>query len=94
MVGTQNQKYNIISVLKTPYVIFCVRHTQIFQSLSMLFLNITYFYQISSADGSTQIGMISKQWTGFGREFFTDAANFGIRCKDCTAYKLYLFVYI
>ena len=26
--------------------------------------------------------MISKQWSGFAREFFTDAENFGISCKD------------
>ena len=37
--------------------------------------------QVSSADGSSQIGMISKHWTGFVREMFTDAENFGINCK-------------
>ena len=26
--------------------------------------------------------MITKQWTGFTREVFTSAANFGIRCED------------
>lgn len=26
--------------------------------------------------------MITKQWMGFTREVFTDAANFGICCKD------------
>ena len=25
-----------------------------------------------------QIGKISKQWTGLGREYFTDADNFGV----------------
>ena len=25
-----------------------------------------------------QVGMITKQWTGFGKEAFTDADNFGI----------------
>lgn len=25
-----------------------------------------------------QVGIITKQWTGFGKEAFTDADNFGI----------------
>jgi len=37
--------------------------------------------QVSSLDGSSQLGMITKQWSGFAREFFTDAENFGIQCK-------------
>ncbi|XP_029206518.1 phospholipid scramblase 2-like [Acropora muricata] len=35
-------------------------------------------FPVSSADGSSQIGMISKHWTGLVREMFTDAENFGI----------------
>jgi len=35
-------------------------------------------FPVSSADGSSQVGMISKQWSGFAQEFFTDAENFGI----------------
>ena len=31
-----------------------------------------------SPDGSTEVGKISKQWTGLLREAFTDADNFGI----------------
>jgi len=31
-----------------------------------------------SGDGSTQVGIISKQWSGIAREAFTDADNFGI----------------
>ena len=31
-----------------------------------------------SADGATKVGKVSKQWTGFVREAFTDADNFGI----------------
>ena len=38
--------------------------------------------QVQSLDGSSEIGMITKQWTGFVREMFTDAENFGIRCKN------------
>ena len=30
-----------------------------------------------SRDGETEVGKISKQWTGFLREGFTDADNFG-----------------
>ncbi|XP_078380253.1 phospholipid scramblase 1-like [Oculina patagonica] len=35
-------------------------------------------YPVSSVDGSSEIGMIWKQWTGFTREVFTDAASFGV----------------
>lgn len=42
------------------------------------------FPQLNSLDGSSEIGMISKQWTGLAREMFTDAENFGVRCKDRT----------
>ncbi|XP_077988324.1 phospholipid scramblase 2-like [Glandiceps talaboti] len=35
-------------------------------------------FQVLSADGSTQVGKISKQWSGLGKELFTDADNFGI----------------
>ena len=38
--------------------------------------------QVFSADGSSEIGMITKQWTGCTRETFTDAANFGIQCNE------------
>ena len=31
-----------------------------------------------SGDGTTQVGKISKQWSGFMREAFTDADMFGI----------------
>lgn len=42
------------------------------------------FPQLNSLDGSSEIGMISKQWTGLAREMFTDAENFGVKCKDRT----------
>ncbi|XP_033126954.1 phospholipid scramblase 1-like isoform X2 [Anneissia japonica] len=35
-------------------------------------------FDVLSADGSTKVGKISKQWTGFAKEAFTDADNFGI----------------
>ena len=38
--------------------------------------------QVSSADGDQQIGMVAKYWSGFAREFFTDAETFGIQCKE------------
>ncbi len=34
--------------------------------------------QVLSLDESTNVGRISKQWTGLAREAFTDAENFGI----------------
>ncbi|OWA53027.1 Phospholipid scramblase 2 [Hypsibius exemplaris] len=36
-------------------------------------------FQVLSADGQTQVGKISKQWSGLARELFTDADNFGIQ---------------
>lgn len=33
--------------------------------------------QVMASDG-TQVGKISKQWSGFTREVFTDADHFGI----------------
>ncbi|KAJ3639639.1 hypothetical protein Zmor_002984 [Zophobas morio] len=35
-------------------------------------------FYITSADGETNLGKITKQWTGLVREMFTDADNFGI----------------
>ena len=34
--------------------------------------------QVLTADGATKIGKISKKWSGFGREIFTDADMFGV----------------
>ena len=34
--------------------------------------------QVLSRDGGTQVGKISKKWSGLGREAFTDSDNFGI----------------
>ncbi|XP_048363063.1 phospholipid scramblase 1-like [Sphaerodactylus townsendi] len=36
-------------------------------------------FEVKSADEKTSIGRISKQWTGYVREAFTDADNFGIQ---------------
>ncbi|XP_076335619.1 phospholipid scramblase 1-like isoform X1 [Tachypleus tridentatus] len=35
-------------------------------------------FKVLSRDGGTQVGKITKQWTGFIREVFTDADHFGI----------------
>ena len=35
-------------------------------------------FKVLSPDGSTEVGKISKQWSGFLREGFTDADTFGI----------------
>lgn len=35
-------------------------------------------FKVLSHDGSTEVGKISKQWTGFVKETFTDTDNFGI----------------
>jgi hypothetical protein len=33
--------------------------------------------QVLSKNGETEVGKISKQWTGYVREAYTDADNFG-----------------
>lgn len=38
--------------------------------------------QVHSNDGQTEVGKISKQWSGLVREYFTDADNFGVSCKS------------
>ncbi|XP_071085058.1 phospholipid scramblase 2-like [Haliotis cracherodii] len=35
-------------------------------------------FDVTSADHSTEVGRISKQWSGLAKEVFTDADNFGI----------------
>jgi len=35
-------------------------------------------FKVLSPDGSNEVGMITKQWSGFAREAFTDSDNFGI----------------
>ena len=39
--------------------------------------------QVVSADGTQDVGKISKQWGGLAKEYFTDADNFGIQCMYC-----------
>ena len=34
-----------------------------------------------SLDGQTEVGKVTKQWTGIVNEMFTDADTFGITCK-------------
>lgn len=36
-------------------------------------------FQVLSADGTVEVGRISKKWSGLVREMYTDADNFGIR---------------
>lgn len=35
-------------------------------------------FEVLSADGSTHVGKVTKQWTGLAKELFTDADNFGV----------------
>ena len=39
------------------------------------------FKQVLSADGTQDVGKVTKQWSGLAKEYFTDADNFGIQCK-------------
>ncbi|XP_064614980.1 phospholipid scramblase 1-like [Liolophura sinensis] len=35
-------------------------------------------FDVLTGDGSSRVGRITKQWSGLGKEYFTDADNFGI----------------
>ena len=35
-------------------------------------------FKVMSLDGEQQVGKVTKQWSGFLKEAFTDADNFGI----------------
>ncbi|XP_019864431.1 PREDICTED: phospholipid scramblase 2-like isoform X2 [Amphimedon queenslandica] len=35
-------------------------------------------FQVLSADGTQEVGKISKKWSGLAKEYFTDADNFGV----------------
>ncbi|XP_076453825.1 phospholipid scramblase 1-like [Babylonia areolata] len=35
-------------------------------------------FEVTSEDGETHVGTISKQWSGLAKEIFTDADNFGV----------------
>lgn len=37
---------------------------------------------MKSGDETQEVGKISKQWTGFMKEYFTKADNFGVSCKN------------
>ncbi|XP_076240585.1 phospholipid scramblase 1 [Calliopsis andreniformis] len=39
-------------------------------------VNVTF--KVRSADGEHRVGVIKKEWSGIGREMFTDSDNFGI----------------
>ena len=39
--------------------------------------------QVLSADGTQEVGKISKKWSGLAKEYFTDADNFGVQCEFC-----------
>ena len=54
-----------------------------------------YDFNIYSVNGSGKIGKITKQWSGFVQEAFTDADNFGVSCKylNCTFINEYLHLF-
>ena len=62
-----------------------INNIQIHQiTVSLILLNDKWFFmnlQITSEDGTQDVGKISKQWSGLMREYFTDADNFGVSCK-------------
>ena len=55
-------------------------------------------FKVLTADGESEVGMITKQWSGLAKEYFTDSDNFGIsfpmdldvRCKATLLGALFL----
>ena len=47
---------------------------------ALVLLTACYYSKVLSADGSQKVGMISKQWSGLVKEYFTNIDNFGINC--------------
>lgn len=60
--SVRNASGDTVLTIKGPWLRFCVEVT----------------FKVKSADGNHTVGVIQKEWSGFGREFFTDADNFGI----------------
>ena len=50
--------------------------------------------QVVSADGTQDVGTISKQWGGIVKEYLTDADNFGIKCAYVHAVKLMCYTIV
>lgn len=44
-----------------------------------LFFFFVHTLQVLSVDETASVGRVSKQWTGYIQEAFTDADNFGIK---------------
>ena len=44
----------------------------------------TYLFhvQVLSADGTQEVGKVSKKFSGLAKEYFTDADNFGVQCTS------------
>ena len=40
-----------------------------------------YVYKVLTPDRVHEVGVVSKQWSGFAREYFTKATNFNASCK-------------
>lgn len=58
----QNSSGDTVLTIKGPFIPCC--------------MNVDF--KVKSADGEHRVGMITKQWSGFAQEFFSDADNFGI----------------
>ena len=50
----------------------------IYSGSMVLLLFPNRYFQVLSADGDTEVGKITKQWSGLGKEMFSDAENFGV----------------
>lgn len=70
------------SCIRPYYIITDANHEEVFSITGppCCFMGCTWEqeFTVNGRDGYTQIGKVSKQWSGLLKELFTDADNFGI----------------
>ena len=67
-------------IIFLPRIYSMLRFTSyfIYSGSMVLLLFPNRYFQVLSADGDTEVGKITKQWSGLGKEMFSDAENFGV----------------
>ena len=59
------------------YYFLKIHHVYFVDDLSYML-----FSQVLSADGTQEVGKVSKKFSGLAKEYFTDADNFGVQCTS------------
>lgn len=51
-------------------------------------------FKVFTPDRSRMVGLLSKQYSGLGKELFTDASNFKVTCKTLGIFSKFDYVCI